>query len=95
MNISCVVSLAGVVKSRDELKIFAPLGCGFQTGAGTVLSLGKAMPSDSVTIIGSGGVGLAGVMVRTYSTYFSRMSPLTLYNIGCKNHRLPEDYCDR
>lgn len=63
VNISCIVSLASIVNTREELKMFAPLGCGFQTGAGTVLNLGKAVPSDSVTIIGIGGVGLAGVMV--------------------------------
>ncbi|OJJ65369.1 hypothetical protein ASPSYDRAFT_40184 [Aspergillus sydowii CBS 593.65] len=62
VDTSCIVNLAGTVKSRDELKMFAPLGCGFQTGAGTVMNLGKACPSDSVTIIGIGGVGLAGVM---------------------------------
>ncbi|KAJ5365691.1 hypothetical protein N7517_008577 [Penicillium concentricum] len=62
VDISCIVSLAGVVKSRDELKLFAPFACGFQTGAGTVENLGKAMPSDSVAIIGVGGVGLTGIM---------------------------------
>lgn len=66
VDISCIVSLAGIVKSRDELKMFAPLGCGFQTGAGTVMNLGKAVPTDSVTIIGGGAVGLAGVMVSGY-----------------------------
>ena len=69
VKISCIVSLAGVVTSPDELKMFAPLGCGLQTGAGTVLNLGKAVPSDSVVIIGIGGVGLAAVMVSDDSTY--------------------------
>lgn len=95
VDTSCIVNLAGTVKSRDELKMFAPLGCGFQTGAGTVMNLGKACPSDSVTIIGIGGVGLAGVMVSDHSTYSSRILPLKLNNIGCQNHRLPKDYCDR
>ena len=95
VKISCIVSLAGVVTSPDELKMFAPLGCGLQTGAGTVLNLGKAVPSDSVVIIGIGGVGLAAVMVSDDSTYPRRISPLTLYNIGCESNRLPEDYCDR
>ncbi|KAF9887945.1 hypothetical protein FE257_009467 [Aspergillus nanangensis] len=59
---SCIVSVAGAVKSRSELQLFAPLGCGFQTGAGTVSKLGKAQPGDSVAIIGLGGVGLSAVM---------------------------------
>jgi Zn-dependent alcohol dehydrogenase len=53
----------GIVKDREELKLFAPLGCGFQTGAATVSILAQAKPSDSVAIIGLGGVGLAGIMV--------------------------------
>jgi Zn-dependent alcohol dehydrogenase len=71
VDVSCIVSLADIVNTRDELKMLAPLGCGFQTGAGTVLNLGKAIPSDTVTIIGIGGVGLAGVMVSGYSTYLN------------------------
>jgi len=63
VNASCIVNLSGIVQSREELQLFAPLGCGFQTGAGTVSKLGKAQPEDDVAIIGLGGVGLAGVMV--------------------------------
>ncbi|KAJ4029623.1 hypothetical protein NW761_013772 [Fusarium oxysporum] len=55
--------MSGVVKDREELKLFAPLGCGFQTGAATVSILAQAKPSDSVAIIGLGGVGLTGIMV--------------------------------
>ncbi|RSL40495.1 hypothetical protein CEP54_016104 [Fusarium duplospermum] len=59
---SCIINVSGIVKDREELKLFAPLGCGFQTGAATVSILSNAQPSDSVAIIGLGGVGLAGVM---------------------------------
>ncbi|OJJ59285.1 hypothetical protein ASPSYDRAFT_79103 [Aspergillus sydowii CBS 593.65] len=62
VSASCIVSLAGIAKSREELQLFAPLGCGFQTGAGTLSNLGKAQPDDSVTILGLGGVGLSAVM---------------------------------
>ncbi|KAH7153661.1 hypothetical protein EDB81DRAFT_932349 [Dactylonectria macrodidyma] len=58
----CIVNVAGIVKDKEELRLFAPLGCGFQTGAATVSILAGAQPSDSVAIIGLGGVGLAGVM---------------------------------
>jgi len=57
-----VVNVTSLVKDEAELKLFAPLGCGIQTGAGTITELGGAGPSDKVAIIGLGGVGLAGIM---------------------------------
>jgi Zn-dependent alcohol dehydrogenase len=38
------------------------LGCGIQTGAGTVLNAAKAGPEDTVCVLGLGGVGLSAVM---------------------------------
>lgn len=52
-----VVNLQGIVQSAEELQIFAPLGCGFQTGVGTITNLSGAGPSDSVVIMGLGAVG--------------------------------------
>lgn len=66
VNASCIVSLTGIVKSREELHLFSPLGCGFQTGAGTLSNLGKAQSDDSVAILGLGGVGLSAVMVSEH-----------------------------
>ncbi|KAH8657929.1 alcohol dehydrogenase [Xylariales sp. PMI_506] len=57
-----VVNVAGFDLSRDDLKLLAPLGCGFQTGSGTIINVAHAGPSDAVTIVGMGGVGLAAVM---------------------------------
>ncbi|CAK9253493.1 unnamed protein product [Sphagnum jensenii] len=53
-----------VVKVRKDvpLEILGPLGCGFQTGAGSVLNLMKAGAGESIVIIGVGSVGLAGLM---------------------------------
>ncbi len=34
---SSLVNVTGIVESEEELRLFAPLGCGFQTGAGTVI----------------------------------------------------------
>jgi Zn-dependent alcohol dehydrogenase len=48
--------------SRADLALLAPLGCGLQTGAGTVVNVARAGPRDSIAIIGLGGVGLAAVM---------------------------------
>lgn len=44
------------------LELLAPLGCGLQTGAGTVLN-SLAVPKDaSLAVFGSGAVGIAAVM---------------------------------
>ena len=44
------------------LELLAPLGCGFQTGAGTVLNSLKVPMGASIAIFGTGAVGLAAVM---------------------------------
>jgi aryl-alcohol dehydrogenase len=53
---NCVV----VDKSLDLTRI-APYGCGFQTGAGTVLNVIKPSPQDSLVVYGVGAVGLAAL----------------------------------
>ncbi|KAK5744631.1 hypothetical protein LTR17_002026 [Elasticomyces elasticus] len=59
---SSVVSAKTLIEKPEELKLFAPLGCGLQTGAGSVLKIAKAGKGDSVMVSGLGGVGLAAVM---------------------------------
>jgi Zn-dependent alcohol dehydrogenase len=59
---SSVVNVKGLVESDEELRLFAPLGCGIQTGSGTILNVAQAMPEDTVAIIGAGGVGLSATM---------------------------------
>lgn len=44
------------------LHLLAPLGCGIQTGAGTVLETLKVQPGQAIAIMGAGAVGLAAVM---------------------------------
>lgn len=46
-----------------DLKVLAPLGCGIQTGAGTITELAMAKPSDKIAVIGLGTVGQAAIMV--------------------------------
>lgn len=48
--------------SDDELITLAPLGCGFQTGAGAVLNVLRPRPGASLVVAGAGAVGLAAVM---------------------------------
>ncbi len=52
-----------VVVDRDlDLTLLAPYGCGFQTGAGTVLNVLQPGPDDSLVVFGVGAVGLAAVV---------------------------------
>lgn len=44
------------------LPLLAPLGCGVQTGAGTVLNTLNVQPGSTVAVFGCGCVGLAAVM---------------------------------
>jgi Zn-dependent alcohol dehydrogenase len=61
-NESSVVNVKGLIESDDDLRLFAPLGCGIQTGSGTILNAAKATPQDTVAVIGAGGVGLSAIM---------------------------------
>ncbi|MCW4353703.1 NAD(P)-dependent alcohol dehydrogenase [Hoyosella sp. YIM 151337] len=51
-----------VAKNVPDLAIAAPLGCGFQTGAGAVLNVLKLAPDDSLVIFGAGAVGLSALL---------------------------------
>lgn len=57
-----VVNVAGLVKDEEELKMFSPLGCGFQTGSGAVTNIAQAGKKDTIVVMGLGGVGLAALM---------------------------------
>ncbi len=49
--------------SKDlPLEVLAPLGCGVQTGAGTVMNSLKVSRGESIAVFGTGGVGLSAVM---------------------------------
>lgn len=52
------------VKDEKDMADLAPMGCAFQTGAATVENLAGAREGDIVVVMGLGGVGMAGVMVR-------------------------------
>lgn len=59
---SSVVSVKSLISSVEDLRRFAPLGCGIQTGACAVVNIIHPQPSDSVGVIGLGGVGLSAIM---------------------------------
>lgn len=59
-----IVNSAHAVKvdSEVDLALLGPLGCGIQTGAGTVLNRLKPTFASSIVIYGAGAVGLSAVM---------------------------------
>ena len=57
-----VVNVKGLIEDDEDLKMLAPLGCGVQTGTGTVVTVAGATSSDTVTVMGLGGVGLTAIM---------------------------------
>jgi aryl-alcohol dehydrogenase len=60
----CISSVRNTVKVDADLPIelLGPLGCGIQTGAGSVLLSLQVKPGTSLVVFGSGAVGLAAIM---------------------------------
>ncbi|KAJ4350865.1 hypothetical protein N0V95_004364 [Ascochyta clinopodiicola] len=57
-----VVNVEQLVKDEEELKLFAPMGCGYQTGAAAVTELVDVGKKDAVVVFGLGGVGMSAIM---------------------------------
>ncbi|MFN3233328.1 MAG: NAD(P)-dependent alcohol dehydrogenase [Alphaproteobacteria bacterium] len=55
---------ANTVKVRKDapLELLGPLGCGIQTGAGSVMNGLEPLPDEAIAIFGVGSVGLAAIM---------------------------------
>lgn len=60
---TCVIKFDG---DPQKAAIFAACGCGFQTGAGTVLNVLKPERDDSIVVFGLGSVGLTALMAAKY-----------------------------
>jgi Zn-dependent alcohol dehydrogenase len=63
---SCASNVTHLIKDAEELKKYAPLGCGIMTGAGAITHVGNCKPNDVVGVVGLGGVGLAGIAAAKY-----------------------------
>jgi len=50
------------VDSDADLRLIGPLGCGFLTGAGTVVNGLKPQTDESIAVFGTGAVGLGALM---------------------------------
>ncbi|PNS18414.1 hypothetical protein CAC42_6231 [Sphaceloma murrayae] len=46
----------------DDLRLFATLGCGLQTGAGAILNVCNPPASSTIAILGAGAVGLSAAL---------------------------------
>jgi len=59
-----IASVRNAVKVPDDLplELLGPLGCGFQTGAGSVLNVMGADAGEGIIIFGLGAVGLGALM---------------------------------
>jgi aryl-alcohol dehydrogenase len=59
-----VVNVNNIVRvDKDvDISLLGPLGCGVQTGAGTVLGYLNAQPGTSIAVYGIGAVGLSAIM---------------------------------
>ncbi|KAL8286779.1 hypothetical protein RQP46_004307 [Phenoliferia psychrophenolica] len=59
-----IASTKSCVKVAKDLDItyLGPLGCGVQTGAGTVLNVLKPTPNDTIAVWGLGGVGISALL---------------------------------
>lgn len=60
----CLATDRNLVRVPTDLplELLAPLGCGLQTGAGTVMNTLKVPAGASIAVFGTGAVGLAAVM---------------------------------
>ena len=59
-----VVKYSGAV---EDLAYLAPLGCGYMTGAATVMNVLQPKPTSSLVIIGLGAVGLSALMAAKHT----------------------------
>ena len=64
------------------LESLGPLGCGIQTGAGSILCALDVQPGTSVAVFGAGAVGLAAVMAAVVA------GATTIIAVDLQQHRL-------
>lgn len=64
------------------IELLGPLGCGIQTGAGSILCALDVQPGTSVAVYGAGAVGLAAVMAAKVA------GATTIIAVDLQRHRL-------
>lgn len=73
---------AVVVDPSLPLELLGPLGCGVQTGAGSILVALEVQPGSSVVVFGAGAVGLSAVMAARVA------GATTIVAVDLHEHRL-------
>src|SRR5437588_3960301 len=76
-----------VVDKNADLKTLAPLGCGFQTGAGAVLNTLRPEVGSSLVITGASNVGLAAAMAAK----IAKCDPIIIIDIVPKRLALARE----
>ncbi|KAK3313095.1 chaperonin 10-like protein [Apodospora peruviana] len=71
----------------DQMRVFASLGCGIQTGAGAILNVARPEPNSSICIFGAGSVGLAACLAANLT---SPKSLVVVDNSAAKLGMLPD-----
>lgn len=80
----CIATERNAVKVDPSLplELLGPLGCGIQTGAGSILCALDVQPGSSVVVFGTGAVGLAAVMAAKVA------GATTIIAVDLHQHRL-------
>jgi Zn-dependent alcohol dehydrogenase len=65
VKVSCASNVTRLLSGIEELKMYAPLGCGIMTGSGAITHVGNCWKEDVVCVVGL-GVGLAGIAAAKY-----------------------------
>ncbi|KAF2170880.1 hypothetical protein M409DRAFT_18852 [Zasmidium cellare ATCC 36951] len=94
------------VEDKRELELCASLGCGIQTGAGSILNIAKPTPSSKIVIFGAGAVGLSAllaakltspshlILIDKSPTKLSNIHPSLLTNVhvlDTSTHKTPTE----
>lgn len=80
----CLATERNVVKVDPSLPLeqLGPLGCGIQTGAGSILVAMKVQPGSALVVFGAGAVGLSAVMAGVVA------GATTIIAVDLQQHRL-------
>ena len=70
------------VPADIPLHLLGPLGCGIQTGAGTVFNVLRPEPGSAIAVFGAGSVGFAALLAAVLS------GCSTIIMVGRNRHRL-------
>jgi Zn-dependent alcohol dehydrogenase len=72
-----VVNVEGLVKDEEELKLFAPMGCGYQTGAAAVSELANVGSKDAVVV--------SSIAIHLMTTHDTKVCITDLWSWWCRH----------